>query len=310
MIGIYKITNLINNKAYIGQSVDIERRWKEHCRLSANSLIAKKIRQYNKDNFLFEVIEECAISQLDEKENYWIQYYNTIVPNGYNILEETDTNHTNYCFYDKDIIDKIFDLLLNSNLTQKQIADKLNVTSSMVSRINTGSTHFQNNISYPIRIFEKTPQNYCIECGVEISVGATRCVKCENNHRYIVNDNPSKEELREILLKYNGNFTQVGKLFKVSDNTIRKWCKKYNLPYHSKDYKVKTTQTECNIKNTNKPKPVEMLDINTNQVLNTFSSLSEAGRFLNRSSSHIGEVCNGICTTAYGYKWRYARVPE
>ena len=50
MIGIYKITNLINNKIYIGQSIHIERRWSEHCQPSAKSLIAKAIQKYGKEH--------------------------------------------------------------------------------------------------------------------------------------------------------------------------------------------------------------------------------------------------------------------
>ena len=57
---VYKITNKLNNKIYIGQSVNIERRWKEHiCDNRKNSLIHLAIQKYGKDNFDFEVIEEC-----------------------------------------------------------------------------------------------------------------------------------------------------------------------------------------------------------------------------------------------------------
>ena len=310
MIGIYKITNLITNKSYIGQSVDIYRRWKEHCRLSSSSLIAKKIRQYGKENFSFEILEGCELSQLNEKEQYWIQYYDTIVPNGYNIAEDTNTIHTTYCFYDKDTVNNIFDLLLNTNLTQEEIAQRTNTTTSVVSRINTGNTHIQENLIYPIRTFVKKPQKYCIDCGTAITTLATRCIDCENKHRAISKNRPSKEELNQLLLNYNGNFTQVGKIFNVSDNAIRKWCKHYNLSHYSKDYKNKNNIVKNNSIINNKPKAVEMLDIETNQVLQTFSSLSEAGRFLGKSSTHIGEVCNGIHATAYGYKWRYACVSE
>lgn len=60
MIGIYKITNNINNKIYIGQSVHIKRRWAEHCKPSSDSLISKAIKKYGKDNFTFEIIEKCS----------------------------------------------------------------------------------------------------------------------------------------------------------------------------------------------------------------------------------------------------------
>ena len=50
-------------------------------------------------------------------------------------------------------------------------------------------------------------------------------------------EHPDKENLYNKLLENKGNFTRVAKIYGVSDNAIRKWCKKYNIPFHSKDYK-------------------------------------------------------------------------
>lgn len=80
--------------------------------------------------------------------------------------------------------------------------------------------------------------NYCEICGEIITLGAKKCPKCYGLSQRIV-DRPSKEELFNILSQNKGNFTQTGKIFNVSDNTIRKWCKAYNLPYHSNDYNQK-----------------------------------------------------------------------
>lgn len=75
MIGIYKITNKINNKIYVGQSNNIERRFKEHQTKGKTARIPLDIaiEKYGKDNFLYEVLEECSIEELNEKENYWIE---------------------------------------------------------------------------------------------------------------------------------------------------------------------------------------------------------------------------------------------
>ena len=83
--GIYKITNLKNGKSYIGQSIDIYNRWHEH-KYADNkpSIIHLAIRKYGFDNFLFEIIEKCSKEELDEKEIYWINYYDTF-NNGYNL---------------------------------------------------------------------------------------------------------------------------------------------------------------------------------------------------------------------------------
>jgi group I intron endonuclease len=92
MIGIYKITNKINGEVYIGQSIDIKRRWKTHITTSYNeklkdydSAIHRAIRKYGKENFEFSVLEETKLDKklLNEREIYWIKTYNSY-GKGYN----------------------------------------------------------------------------------------------------------------------------------------------------------------------------------------------------------------------------------
>lgn len=85
MIGIYKITNVNNNKVYIGQSNNLERRYKEHFiwNLNNKQYIDELIQDLGKENFSFEIIEECELEVLDEREKYWIKYYNSFYE-GYN----------------------------------------------------------------------------------------------------------------------------------------------------------------------------------------------------------------------------------
>lgn len=86
MIGIYLITNKVNGKKYVGQSIDIEKRWKDHIRDSKKSeyTIHKAIRKYGVENFEFSVLEECSVDKLDEREIYWISELDTF-NNGYNM---------------------------------------------------------------------------------------------------------------------------------------------------------------------------------------------------------------------------------
>lgn len=76
--------------------------------------------------------------------------------------------------------------------------------------------------------------NYCIDCGIEISKTAIRCKKCEGKQR--LQEIPiSREELKCLIR--TKPFTTIGKNFNVSDNTIRKWCIKNNLPSKSTEIK-------------------------------------------------------------------------
>ena len=77
-------------------------------------------------------------------------------------------------------------------------------------------------------------QNYCIDCGKEISINAIRCQSCSSKRQERkVENRPSKEELKKLIrIK---PFTQIGKDYNVSDNAIRKWCDYYNLPRTKKE---------------------------------------------------------------------------
>lgn len=81
--GIYKITNLLTKQCYIGQSLDIAKRWKDHCKCGLGIEASSTNKLYNsmqKDgvwNFSFELLEECPREQLNEKETFWIDMYSS-----------------------------------------------------------------------------------------------------------------------------------------------------------------------------------------------------------------------------------------
>ena len=81
---IYKITNKINGKVYIGQTTQsLSRRWRQHCDNSKSKcyMLKNAIQKYGKENFTVEQIDvACDRDELDKKEQYWIQYYNSINP--------------------------------------------------------------------------------------------------------------------------------------------------------------------------------------------------------------------------------------
>lgn len=75
MIGIYKITNKINNKSYIGQSNNIKRRKNEHRCIEheTNKSLKSAYVKYGIENFEFQVLEECELEKLNDREKYWIE---------------------------------------------------------------------------------------------------------------------------------------------------------------------------------------------------------------------------------------------
>lgn len=87
---IYKITNKINNKSYIGQTTgSLKKRWNKHCSEKSQCLILKNaIKKYGKENFIIEEIDGAnSQSELNYKEWLLIHKNNTVFPNGYNMKE-------------------------------------------------------------------------------------------------------------------------------------------------------------------------------------------------------------------------------
>lgn len=80
--GIYKITDLITGQAYIGQSVDIKERFRQHIKASlaygpATNKLYQTMQKSGQHNFIFEVLEEVPRTSLNERETYWIDFYKT-----------------------------------------------------------------------------------------------------------------------------------------------------------------------------------------------------------------------------------------
>lgn len=96
--GIYKITNQTNGCCYIGQAVDMAKRWKEHAKCGlgidtpASNKLYKAMQEDGLNNFSFELLEKCSKDELDEKEKYYINLYKS-KEYGYNTLAGNNKNH-------------------------------------------------------------------------------------------------------------------------------------------------------------------------------------------------------------------------
>ena len=251
MVGIYKIQNLLNNKVYVGQSNNILRRWKDHKTNAFNSNdhnynthLYRSIRKYGLQNFSFEILEECSTSELDAREIYWISYYNSFFE-GYNLTMGGDGSGSEV---NKTRIISIIHELETTYKSHRQIAEENEISTEMVQGINSGRYWHHDRI-YPIQdpkaqfyrrgfSCDKSSQQkkICVNCGKEISVNATRCVECEKERRSKKPPNVLREDLK--LLIRTKSFSEIGRIFGVSDNAIRKWCIKYNLPSRAKDIKA------------------------------------------------------------------------
>lgn len=236
-IGIYKIENLIDHKVYIGQSLNIEERWKHHKRnafcvnLGYDYPLYKAIRKYKLENFLFEIIEKCSPEILNEREQFWINYYNSY-GNGYNQnLGGNNTQHISKLNFE--IVKQIKKLLKEDKISEEEIGIKYSIGTDSVSAINTGESWYDFNEDYPIRKtkIEKARCKICnkiLSYSINISNKTGLCKECynEDKRKHIPSRNEIKEKIR--IKSFESIANEYG--FK-SGNTIKKWCKNYNLPY-------------------------------------------------------------------------------
>lgn len=131
LIGIYCIENTCNNKKYIGQSVDINNRWRQHKNelnqgIHFNDYLQKSWNKYGENSFLFYVLEECDELELNNKERFYIEKFNTMNRNnGYNLR----SGGQDYCKCTESTCNKIREAVkktyLNPERKQKQIDNAL-----------------------------------------------------------------------------------------------------------------------------------------------------------------------------------------
>lgn len=132
---IYKITNQINNKVYIGKTTEsIEERWRHHKNDAFSPIHSEKmkhrplyaaIRKYGIENFIIEPIEECSLEELNQKECYWIEYYHSF-QDGYNVTCGGDGRP----YLDYQLIVNTYNQILNVTKT----AQILNIDRDSVTR--------------------------------------------------------------------------------------------------------------------------------------------------------------------------------
>jgi hypothetical protein len=135
---IYKITNKINGKVYIGQTYSsLENRWHTHKNAWKGhrhcQALYDAFDKYGIDNFQIEEIEKCDITDLNDREIYWIEQYNSY-ENGYNLTRGGDGNVK----LDYPLIYALWD----NGLTTSQIADYVGATREGIAKVLQGYSNF------------------------------------------------------------------------------------------------------------------------------------------------------------------------
>lgn len=267
MVGIYKITNKINQKSYIGQSVNIESRWLTHKHDSHNIELKQDIESLGLCNFTFEVLEECEANELDIKEKYWIAYFDSFY-NGYNktLGGSGDSNPLGLDY------EAIYQSYLETNSMQKT-ADIFNCSIT------------------PVR-------NAIRQHGIDMS----DCSKEKKVEQIDINT-------LEVIATYS-SLAEAGRAVGLTYSAISRVVNGHGTSAAGYYWRLAGTENHLIKKEVKKWKrPIAQCDLETEKILNTFSSASDAARFLGKhpknGSSPILMACKGKYKHAYGFKWKY-----
>lgn len=119
---IYKITNKLNNKSYIGKTtLSINERWKQHCsdykrRRNEKRPLYSAMEKYGIENFEIEEVEECSFEKVDEREIFWIEFFDTF-SNGYNATRGGDGKF----LIDRTMVLQLYQIHQNTTTVAKEL---------------------------------------------------------------------------------------------------------------------------------------------------------------------------------------------
>jgi len=140
---IYKITNISTKKSYVGQTIkeDVNDRWKEHLKKGSNcSKLIESIKECGKDQFIFTIICICFEEDLNRFEKEYIKKFDTIFPNGYNIIDGGNNGK-----HSKETCQKISKTIKN-NLLKKEPPTHI-VTDEIRDKISKSvKKYYENNV--------------------------------------------------------------------------------------------------------------------------------------------------------------------
>lgn len=280
---IYKYTSP-SGKSYIGQTVQSLSNRAGHngknyigCKYFYNA-----IKKHGWNNFIVEILGEFPIEQLNYQERRYIEIFNTLAPNGYNIQFDEKNYHKGRKIIYQYGTDGV---LIRSWQGLKDAADALNISLQSLSACLNGKSKTCGDYYWSFQLLEKYPVQEKIDNNAKII--------------YMLDDN-------NVVLQSFKSITEAAKYVNGERSPIKKCCRgEIKTAY---GYKWKCYEILAEKKYNNTPIPIEQIDAENGEVIQTFPSISAAARALGKNgTSLIRRAVDSDKYTAYGYKWRRAQ---
>ena len=192
---IYAYRKKSNNKiVYIGQTTNLDTRHKQHTQYDPfnintreyNYPLSRGIRKYGEQEYELIILEDnLSKDQLNDREKYWIQYYNTYF-DGYN--QSTGGTNPTKPTLTEDKIDMVIEMLKDESYSYNDIVEKTGISLTHIYNINTGQRRKRDNIQYPIRS-SKTKGTRGLKFSPE---------ECEQIHKMILQNDKTFKEISTI----------------------------------------------------------------------------------------------------------------
>lgn len=293
---IYKITNKINNKVYIGLTTQaIETRWKQHVQTAFNeghpdsqTVFKKAIRKYGPDNFKIEIIDEADnLEHLKQLEQYWIKYYNSYI--GWDNCQGYNST------YGGDAPTKINRPVCKVNILTGLVEETYPTIKEAEYKYSRGIFEIVHNQTIGQKpkgytwVFEDelnnyTKDDYCIKYKVICQLDKLgKLVNLWVDREAAAN--AASTSVANIWACLNGDRHTAGSY---------QWCKYEDLPNRICRAVVEKTNS----------KPVAQYDL-CNNLIQVWPSMSAAAEATGTPLSKISRVCNGKQKTSNGFKWKF-----
>jgi len=313
---IYTITNILNNKIYVGYTKDFNHRKYDHINqlnnnIHGNSYLQNSWNFYKKDSFIFEILEKCEEKYLASQENYWCNMLNTHNKQfGYNYRPTSPDNSSPLLEATKQ---KLREKALG-RLHSKE-------TKLKISLIKKGRPSSKKNTKQPFKGIYKKIYQYDLDGNFikewkSINVLEKSFNKTMKSVYNAMTNKKSYLNFQWRFYKKDKIKAYISKKWKYLElneeiKTITEWCKLYKISKIivqsrlSKGWSILNALTKPIIKShVLVRKPVLKIDKLTGEILNKYASITEAHNDTKIAIGNICKILNNPLKTAGGYKWK------